>query len=345
MPDTWIWLADDGELEDVRGALQGAGLRVDRRPSAAWRSSRRPVLLGSVARVADHREEVPEAIAVAVVGIDERAPVSHLDAWVRRPVHPMVLGVLLDALGHSGVERRWAPRVAIGAPARAWTRHGVRRTTLVDLSVSGCRLLTATPAEVGSRMLVWLPRGPGWRWPLAVTGRVLRCEPGVWDRPTPHAVSLGFTRTPLSARRRVQALLQHHAGARLAPAAPRAVARTAPDDRRARGRLPFERRVIARRPEGATVLQARDLSVGGLRIAPTADLDVGSEVQLAVHVKPGTTPLVVDARVARDDGAEGLMLRFENLDRRRHDYLAKMIGELGDADAEIVSELLLPSAR
>jgi type IV secretory pathway VirJ component len=57
--------------------------------------------------------------------------------------------------------------------------------------------------------------------------------------------------------------------------------------------------------------------------------------------------LVVDSRVTRDDGEEGLVLEFENLSDQAHEYLKKMVSFLpilaaGDDGGEgvIVSELL-----
>lgn len=334
MQDRWIWLLDDGELEDVRVRLETAGLSVQRRPiDPGWKGAGQPVLLGSLARVADLREQHPGALSVAVISRDEPAPGIPLDGWIRRPLHPFALATLLEALAHSGADRRWAPRVAVGAETRAWTRHGFRRATLVDLSASGGRFLCETPVEVGSRMVVWLPPAPGFRWPRRIGGRVLRCEPNAWERPTPHAVGLAFTSLPLGSRRRLQALLIHHAGSRLVAAGPRpsdgsSMRATGPIERRRHERRPYDRRVIAQRPDGPVVLRARDLSVAGLRIEPAAGLRLGSALSLAIQVKSGTTPLVLDARVMRDDGPGGVVMQFEGVDVRQRDHLAKMLRDL-----------------
>ena len=345
MQDRWIWLVDDGELEDVRITLEAAGLSVRRTPiDPGWRGSGQPVLLGSLARVADLREQYPGALSVAVIASDERAPSIPLDGWIRRPLHPFALATLLEALSHSGADRRWAPRVAVGAATRAWTRHGFRRATLVDLSASGGRFLCETPVEVGSRMLVWLPPAPGFRWPRRIGGRVLRCDPNAWGRPTPHSVGLAFTSLPLGSRRRLQALLIHHAGARLAAAWPRPsdglpMRAAEPTERRRYERRPYDRRVIAQRPDGPVVLRARDLSVAGLRIEPAAGLRLGSALSLAIQVKSGTTPIVLDARVMRDDGPAGVVMQFEGVDVRQRDRLAKMLRDLpepGQAGAELL---------
>jgi hypothetical protein len=172
---------------------------------------------------------------------------------------------------------------------------------------------------------------------------VVRHEAALWDHPTDHGVSLVFTSVSLGARRALQALLEHHAGARLCPRPPAPMrveigTDAAERDRRRGERHVFDRRVIVRRDEGPAVLRGRDLSVGGVRIEPSPGLSVGSVMQLAVHVKPGTTPLVLDARVTRDDAEDGLVLQFQDLDDRQRDYLCKMLGELepkNQADAEL----------
>jgi hypothetical protein len=57
----------------------------------------------------------------------------------------------------------------------------------------------------------------------------------------------------------------------------------------------------------------RDLSVGGMRIEPNPDLEVGTRLRLAIYGEPMEEPFVVRARVARNDGDEGIGLRFEQI--------------------------------
>ena len=57
----------------------------------------------------------------------------------------------------------------------------------------------------------------------------------------------------------------------------------------------------------------RDLSSGGMRVAPNADLIVGDVLKLVIYGPAGRPPLVLRAVVFRDDGSDGCVLRFENL--------------------------------
>jgi hypothetical protein len=114
-------------------------------------------------------------------------------------------------------------------------------------------------------------------------------------------------------------------------------------------RCKIDRRVIALSDEAARVLIGRDLSVGGMRVGATPGLGVGDQLQIAIHVQKGAQPLVVSARVARDDGEEGMALHFVDLSEPARLYLEDMLRSLptisepsaSDEDAGvIVSEVV-----
>ena len=75
----------------------------------------------------------------------------------------------------------------------------------------------------------------------------------------------------------------------------------APPERRDVDRREYSRRVIALGEEATRILIGRDLSEGGIRVEPVPGLSVGSEVRLALHIQENGDPMVVDARVERDD--------------------------------------------
>jgi hypothetical protein len=86
-----------------------------------------------------------------------------------------------------------------------------------------------------------------------------------------------------------------------------------------------------------------------MRIDPTPGLGVGDVLRVALHVRPDGQPLVVSARVRRDDGAAGLALRFVSLSSAAHLYLEGMVRALpaivdsNDSDAGagmVVSEVV-----
>jgi hypothetical protein len=80
--------------------------------------------------------------------------------------------------------------------------------------------------------------------------------------------------------------------------------------------------------DGAGALVARDLSLGGIRIEPGTPLVLGRLVRLAIHTGGRGEPVIVTARVARDDGVRGLALRFEEIEgdglRRLEQLVARL---------------------
>jgi hypothetical protein len=63
----------------------------------------------------------------------------------------------------------------------------------------------------------------------------------------------------------------------------------------------------------ARILIGRDLSSGGMRVAPCANLKVGDALKLVIYGPAGRPPLVIRALVSRDDGDDGCVLQFENV--------------------------------
>jgi hypothetical protein len=76
------------------------------------------------------------------------------------------------------------------------------------------------------------------------------------------------------------------------------------------------------------VLMGRDISVGGMRVDPNPALSLDDELQIAIHVRAREEPLVVTARVTRDDHKRGLVLRFRDLSDGDRRHLQQMIGWL-----------------
>jgi len=98
-----------------------------------------------------------------------------------------------------------------------------------------------------------------------------------------------------------------------------------PLERRSQDRHTITRRIIALDDEAARVLIGRDLSIGGMRIDPTPGLALGDRLKVAVHVRPDGQPLVVSAEIARDDGPDGMALRFVDLSSAAQRYLGEMV--------------------
>lgn len=126
----------------------------------------------------------------------------------------------------------------------------------------------------------------------------------------------------------------------------RAVAPLGGEERRDGPRRALEQRVVALGEEATRVLMGHEISVGGMRVKPTPGLAVGTELDLAVHVESRDKPLVVRARVHRDDGESGLVLRFHELDAEVRRYLNDMMDQLPvvdggeDGGSFLVTEIL-----
>jgi hypothetical protein len=65
-----------------------------------------------------------------------------------------------------------------------------------------------------------------------------------------------------------------------------------------------------------------------MRVNPNDTLVPGDELLVAVYIRSRAEPLVVNARVTRDDGDAGLVLEFHDLSKDSADYLKKMINVL-----------------
>jgi hypothetical protein len=306
---------------------------------------------------------------------------------VRLPVHPAALRLLVLHSVYRGPERRRTPRASIGSPVRI--RTGLRRRTaiLVDLSVRGCRLLATDPLPEGRRLSLAIPAELAGGRPLSlqgVAGRVAEADPRM---PGVRTVVVLFQGISDRDGRRVAEIVAAHAaspavcppGAGI-PLADPAVWPDAPagssapeeehrlevdpdpdpeleideeappaEERRKGPRRAFADPVLALGGEAARVLLGRDLSAGGMRVDPHPDLRVGDELELALHLGVRRDPLVVRARVDRDDGEEGFVLVFHELEAPARDELERMLAllpmiEMPESGEEtgglVVSEIL-----
>jgi hypothetical protein len=120
-------------------------------------------------------------------------------------------------------------------------------------------------------------------------------------------------------------------------------------NRRVDARRTISRPVVAMGLQATRVLLGRDISVGGMRIDANSTLAVGERFEVAIHVRVQEAPLVVLARVDRDDGERGLLLRFDDLSDEARTCLDQLVdflpiltnrGDDGENEAVVVSEIL-----
>ncbi len=368
-----IWVAHDGELDDVCRLLDDLG--------AAWRDVIGPIEIGSAGeppravistprRLLETRfdgESGPLRVAIVdratrtVVAMLRRSGVERI---VTRPVHPAALRALMLHLIYCGPEKRRRQRVSVGAAVRfrtgLWPRHAV----LAELSTRGCRLLTPHSARRDAIVQLTLPSRVTGNGTLSLRGRVVRTGPASGEEAGTQALVVIFSDLDRGVTARLQKLVDSHASGpaslpgtggrrRRRADAPTPIPLAAPpadspesstgaepseadateaahdgSDRRTGGRSEYEQSVIALSVEAARVLIGRDVSLGGMRVEPHDDLELDDELQLALHVGRRAEPLVVRARVDRDDGERGLILTFEQLSDGARDFIAKMVDDL-----------------
>ena len=272
---------------------------------------------------------------------------------VRRPVHPAALRALLLHALYRGPERRRTARVSVGAPVGL--RCGLRKRSaiLADLSIGGCRLLSAHELEPGGTIKLSIPAEIAGGKALSLRGRVLRrLEQAAGDP----AYAIKFERPNLQRCEHLQRTIESHASgpAKLAAAAEIAASQPeptpivpaetpaeveakpelpVPDDTGA-SRSESEEALEAERAENALaqeaerVLMGREISISGMRVDPSPLLGLGDDVRLAIHAGSQEQPLVVTAKVHRNDGDRGVVLRFHHLDPVASKLLDEVLDEL-----------------
>lgn len=382
-PNTLLY--HDGELSDLRSLLGEIGTPYVERNGALDNEDRLQswdLVIASPKRILDLGfAGQAKATQIAIVDRDSRTLRNSLrrhgiEIMVRRPVHPAALrAIVLHAL-YKGPEKRRNARVSVGAPVTYRTGWRTRPAVLADLSMGGFRLLVKRAADSGRSIRLNIPAEVSGSKAFSLKGRVLRCQrvegdehhmmvcfddlkraqidllrktfrahtrgPAQFDgAPAPDAMQSapaepGATPTDESEPK-----------PRLAPKAPEAEPEAEASDRRREARHHIDRRVIALGEEATRVLMGRDISFGGMRVNPNPLLRVGANVRLAIHVNGREIPLVVMARVHRDDGDRGVVLRFHQLDSSDTEILNEMLKSLPVLEAEddfengvIVSEIL-----
>jgi hypothetical protein len=358
-------LVHDGELADVCELMGRLGLEFSERrgsPKPEDEARSWDLVVSTPRRLLELEVGATgsQPVRIAILDKDSKTLRSMLqragiDLIVRRPVHPVALRLLILHSLYRGPEKRRAPRVSVGAPVRY--RAGLRRRSgiMADLSPTGCALLSTHPLERGQSLNLSIPAemagGKGFR----LTGTVIRTgDSGV---PGVAASAIAFPKLPPKARDQLRSTVAAHTsgpavlpeGKALAPLSSMAEATPGPEaeapeatrthlegkaletggrERRRTPRRQYDQHVIALGVEAARVLIGCDISRGGMRVDPHPDVSVGDELQIALHVRAREKPLVVRARVTRDDGEQGLVLQFCDLSQSSQAYLRRMVNFL-----------------
>lgn len=376
-----ILILDDGELDDVAEILERLGeayvrLRGGAIPERVGVPRRLLVATARRAHLAcepDPAPGAPRAVRLAVVAEDSNTLRSRLrrlgfDWLVRRPVHPHALRLVLLRALYEGRERRARDRLPAGTAVHV--RSGLRRrdAVMVDLSAGGCRLLLSSRPAVGARLAVHVPGEACGGRGMTLRARVVRVQ--AHDAST-WAAGVTFEKLSRDAEGRLHRMLRDRArgpdalprtGRALpgatdpAPAgpepAPHAAAplQASADERRKHPRGVYRQLVRGEAEEAHLALVGRDLSAGGMRIAPHPGLREGDRLVLHLYGDHAEEPVAVRGRVVRDEGDAGQAIRFDALPRTLVGRIEAMVAGLpaveslagGESDAlgSIVSRIV-----
>ena len=380
-----ILILDDGELDDVAETLERLGesyvrLRGGAIPEPVPTPTRLLVATARRAHLAcdpEHTPGAPRAVRLAVVSEDSNTLRSRLrrlgfDWLIRRPVHPHALRLVLLRALYEGRERRARERLPAGTAVHV--RSGLRRrdAVMLDLSSGGCRLLLTNRPTAGARIAVHVPGEACGGRGMTLRARIVRTQcldDGTWS------AGVTFERLSRDAEARLQRMLKERArgpdalpragrplpgaepvspGARAAasPAspAPDAPLQASAAERRKHPRVAYRQLVRGEADEAHLALVGRDLSAGGMRIAPHPGLREGDRLVLHLYGDSHEEPVPVRGRVARDQGTDGLAIRFDALPRAVAARIEAMVAGLpaveslagGESDAlgSIVSQIV-----
>ncbi len=358
-------LVHDGELGDVRDLLctigtpfvECRGIGAPRDPGFGW-----DLILASPKRmleIDDRSDRGRKLVKIAVSQSYSRTLNaamfrSRVDFLVRRPVHPEALRLLILHALYRGPERRRAARVSVGAPIHFRSGYSLQPAVLLDLSTTGCRITSEHPARTGFVLTLVIPVGRDETETLLVRGRVANAYPTHGAAEGVSTLHIKFERLSASDRKRLAgAVASFSEGPARLPtelAPMREAAADAPEepvDRDAdeeesesRGdpRRIFDRRVIVLTEDATRVMVGCDLSAGGMRARPDPNLSVADELTIALPLPARKVPLVVRARVIRDDGEDGLVLRFLELSQDAEECLRESLGLLPICDSPFEDE-------
>lgn len=365
-----VRIEDDGELAEVRRVLDALEIPY---AEAADPSPAQPALLISSLRHAVAKRAGGGAggrFHIVVAEKLSRTMQQELrrlqpDFLLERPVDPIGLRLLILHALYGGPERRRSERAAMCAVVGYRTGLLTRKATLVDLSQSGCRLVSSRPLEPGEQLKIRLPRELTGLRGLTLEGRVVAADGAPELEAGAHAASVAFAPLDAPTRELIRSVMAEHAVGsgplRPHPPGPRETSQplrspqrgqdpgpapASSGERRAAARAVFERSVLAAGRGGAHVLIGRDLSSGGMRVAPDPSLALGDAFNLVIHGPGQRRPTVVRAVAARNDGDAGWVLRFEGASAALAEIVASLPslpGAAEDASGQphvVVSEVI-----
>jgi hypothetical protein len=345
-----VLLIDDGELGQVRALLEDLAtgyshLRGCEAKPPVPSVEKLFVTTGQLAvglpcrRM--RRTDGLDAIWMAVVRGDAKGPEKVLrrngfDLLIPEPVHPAALRLLLMRAVFDGANTQGVDRVAFGDEIRVGTALRNHPAVMVDVSPRGCKFLTEKAPKLGASIGLQIPCDDG--EVLSLDGVASRTNPGELEGGEHGQTAVGVRFRPMR-RNQVELMKGVLRSCRSGPRrcsgvhVPTAVAPPSDDClsvEPSRMKLTHEpepaaasellpRAIFAAEVDaccaGAThPVMGRDLSERGMLIEANQSLRVGQRMRLFLYGAAREEPMLIEARVGRDDGKRGLALYFDWLE-------------------------------
>jgi hypothetical protein len=273
------------------------------------------------------------------------------------------LRLLLQQVLYRGTDRREKRRLPMDCQVEVKLDDGGKsRAKLLELSSEGCRFEHEKVLENGTALTLKIPDSLGGR-KLEIPGRIIRSES---QRSGKDILVMQLGDLEPEVREQLDAIIRgDRIGTRVTPLAdvperePEAyvdgtgipdwesLATTA--DRRRHPRRPFAQPVETVGAEGAGdshSVMGVELSVEGMRVVGLPDMEVGSEVRVALHSNEGAEPFALEAKVLRDDG-ESVVLQFCSMGSEVRAQIEALMDEkpvvedlqTGNAERIVMSEI------
>ncbi|MEE8475498.1 MAG: PilZ domain-containing protein [Myxococcota bacterium] len=348
-----------GEIGVAYGRIRGGAI-VPETPPPEILLIATPRRIDAVAQL-DFADVAKIPVQIVVVDGDSRTLRNRLreigfDYLIRRPVHPEAIRLLLLRCIYSGAERRGDSRAPAGFEVSFRAGFRRHRATLTDLSLRSCRLQSDHALALNKRIRLKIPAMLGIGTPFVLSGRIARTtynersgEDGV------HRSAIVFENLGDTSQEALASLLgsmglglRIESGAGPGPGAdaasspsvsprpfetpasppnPSEAETKAEADRRLNRRAAYVRNIPAYGEQATRVLVGQDLSARGMRVKH-ADIADGDRLHIALYGEAGKDPILVWATADRDDGEDGTVLIFEELESAAAHELEKLVARL-----------------
>jgi len=360
-----VLILDDGELQPIVSVLDRLGcdyVRIRGGSLETKLSLPKDLILTTARRAMAHLSAPPPdasgPVRVAISSEDCTTLRTQLrllgfEYLIRQPLHIEAVERLLSRiLNYSGAERRRSSRHSLRCEVQLHTSKREEQAMLTEISRHGC--LISSTRELPARMQVelTLPRAATRGEPLPLRGQIVRVQRdqavGMWNA----AIEFeALEHTVAASLNELLWLLERTRENERKPEEIEAEEREV--ERRTAKRRTFGKEILSTIDQTKRTLIGKDLSLGGMRVEPRAELVAGKALRVALFGPDSGDTLMLGAHVARNDGAMGVALHFDPMSpEAKHKLEALIIGmpavealEDGESDAlgTVLTEIVFES--